>query len=195
MKIYIVRHGESENNLNKKWAGWFDTHLTEKGRAEAREAGKFIAGIEFDRVFSSDLARAYETADEALPGCDYELAPLLREINIGNLSNKPLTNLTPEFRARQAVAGFSDFGGETNEQFRERVNAFKDYLATLELNTVALFTHSGWLRTMLDSIVGVYLPRESIACNNCTVALFEYKEGVWRLISWINTIEDTGIVY
>lgn len=42
MKVYVVRHGESETNHMKKWTGWFDAPLTEKGRDDARGQGNFL---------------------------------------------------------------------------------------------------------------------------------------------------------
>jgi 2,3-bisphosphoglycerate-dependent phosphoglycerate mutase len=100
MRIYVVRHGESETNLQKRWTGWMDVQLTDKGREDARKAGEFLKGITFDKIYTSDLTRAIETAKIALPGCRYETTPLLREINVGKLENTPIGDLTGEQWAR-----------------------------------------------------------------------------------------------
>ena len=42
MRVYVVRHGESEANLSKQFTGWMDVHLTDQGRAQARGAGEFL---------------------------------------------------------------------------------------------------------------------------------------------------------
>ena len=57
MRLYVIRHGESENNLKKCWTGWYDAPLTEKGRQDARKAGTFLQGITFDKIYASDLSR------------------------------------------------------------------------------------------------------------------------------------------
>ena len=57
MKIYFMRHGESENNLNGRMTGWMDAPLTERGVEQARAASVKLRGITFDKVFSSDLVR------------------------------------------------------------------------------------------------------------------------------------------
>ena len=186
LRLYVVRHGESETNLAKRWTGWMDVSLTGKGREDAKKAGDFLKNIEFDRVLSSDLRRAVQTAETALPGCVPETSPLFREIDLGSLAGQPLADLTAEQRARNAVLGYVDFGGESKEQFRGRVRQAMEKLETLDCETAAVFTHGGWMRGLLDEVVGTYLPRKNIRCNNCAVAIFEVENGLWQLYSWIN---------
>lgn len=186
MKVYVIRHGESENNQKKLWTGWMDVPLTEKGREDARRARAVIGGVAFDRIFASDLCRARETAENAIPDCKYEATPLLREVNVGSLAGNPLSILDDEQRNRVAKEGYGAYGGESKEDFGGRVRAFMDQLASLDAENVALFAHAGWLRTMLDETVGLVLPRNKILCENCAVGIFEYTNGTWKLHSWIN---------
>ena len=186
MKIYVVRHGESENNLKEKWTGWYDTPLTEKGIEDAKEAGKILKGITFDKIYASDLSRAIDTARTAIPNCEYETSAQLREINVGKLENQPNKVLNNEQLAHVFVNGYEDYDGESNEHFYNRVAGFAKGLESAGYENVAIFTHAGWLRRMLNFVMGVRLPRENVVCNNCTVGIFEYKDGVWRLYSWIN---------
>lgn len=186
MRVYVIRHGESQTNLSKQWTGWMDVPLTEKGKQDAQKAGQLLRGVEFDKVYSSDLCRAMKTAENAIPGCSYETTPLLREINVGTLAGMPLSTITPEQRARVPQLGYSEFNGETMEEFQSRVAGFMEKLESLDCETVAAFTHAGFLRGMLDAVVGTYLPRANVCCENCTVAIFQYAGGVWKLHSWIN---------
>jgi 2,3-bisphosphoglycerate-dependent phosphoglycerate mutase len=61
--LVLLRHGESQWNLENRFTGWVDVPLTDRGRAEARKAGELLrdAGIRSDRAFTSKLARAQET--------------------------------------------------------------------------------------------------------------------------------------
>jgi len=186
MKIYVIRHGESENNLNEKWTGWYDTPLTEKGREDAKAAGEILCGVSFDKIYASDLSRAMNTARIAIPNCEFEVSPLLREVNIGSLENKPSKILNDEQLSRVFANGYGDFGGESNEEFFNRVVSFARGLESSGYENVALFTHAGWLRRMLNFVIGLTMPRQNVVCNNCTVGIFEYKNGAWRLYSWIN---------
>ncbi len=62
-KLVLVRHGESQWNLENRFTGWVDVPLSEKGIKEAREAGKRIKKerIHFDKAYTSDLKRAQNT--------------------------------------------------------------------------------------------------------------------------------------
>jgi len=51
MLVYLIRHGQSENNKRKLFSGWSDTPLTDKGREDAQKAGEILSGIAFDHVF------------------------------------------------------------------------------------------------------------------------------------------------
>ena len=88
MKLYVVRHGQSEDNLAKRHSGWADCSLTEQGRADAERAGSILRGIAFDKVFSSDTKRAKQTCAIALPEMQdtVEYTPLIRETNVGTLT-------------------------------------------------------------------------------------------------------------
>ena len=70
MKVYFVRHGQSVNNVRGVWTGWMDVDLTEQGISDAKVAGDFLKGIKFDKVYSSDLKRAVDTAKYAISGCE-----------------------------------------------------------------------------------------------------------------------------
>lgn len=68
LKLVLVRHGQSEWNLENKFTGWTDVNLSEQGVEEAKEAGKALKekGFEFDMAYSSVLKRAEDTLDYIL---------------------------------------------------------------------------------------------------------------------------------
>lgn len=186
MRVFVIRHGESETNRLGQWTGWIDAPLTDKGREDAGRAGALLSYVSFSRIFTSDLSRAVETARIAIPGCDYEASPLLREVNVGSIAGKPYAVITDEERARAASVGYADFGGESIEEFYSRIGEVKTMLEGLGCERVALFSHAGFLKGMLNTVLGTKLSRSTIACSNCTVAIFEYENSRWRLHSWIN---------
>ena len=100
MLLYGIRHGESETNLSHHWTGWNDVNLTDKGRQDAARAGEMLKGIDFDAIYASDLTRALNTAQIALPGCPPKITPLLREINVGDLAGNPIDIVTAEERKK-----------------------------------------------------------------------------------------------
>lgn len=186
MKVYVVRHGQSETNLQKKWTGWLDVALTERGVEDAKKAGQLLKNVPFDKIYASDLSRAVCTAQNALPGQRMETSKLLREYNVGDLAGQPLNVLTDEDRAQIAQDGYVKFHGESQTEFYNRVEMFKKELEMLDVENVAVFTHAGFVRGLLDTVVGIRLPRKNIRCENCTVAIYEYNQKNWKLHSWIN---------
>src|SRR4051794_5813102 len=80
IKLVLVRHGESEWNLQNRFTGWTDVDLTEKGRAEAAEAGRLLreGGYLFDVCYTSVLKRAIRTLWLVMDGLDALWMPVHR---------------------------------------------------------------------------------------------------------------------
>jgi len=79
--LVLVRHGQSEWNLKNLFTGWRDVDLTEKGVAEAREAGRKLKaqGIKFDVAFTSSLKRAQRTLDLMLEELSQTSIPVFKD--------------------------------------------------------------------------------------------------------------------
>ena len=79
--LVLVRHGQSDWNLNNLFTGWRDVDLTEKGVAEAREAGRKLKtkGIKFDVAFTSVLKRAQDTLDLMLTELGQTTIPIFKD--------------------------------------------------------------------------------------------------------------------
>jgi 2,3-bisphosphoglycerate-dependent phosphoglycerate mutase len=79
--LVLVRHGQSDWNLKNLFTGWRDVDLTEKGVAEAREAGRKLKaqGIKFDVAFTSALKRAQRTLDLMLTELGQTTIPVFRD--------------------------------------------------------------------------------------------------------------------
>ena len=187
MKLYVIRHGESETNRTKHWTGWLDVALTDRGEREAEELRPMLSNIKFDKIYSSDLTRAKKTAEIAIPGCVYEETPLIREVCLGNLEGTPIEGLSDDERISISKNGYADFGGETYEELMARAESFLSTVAELDCECVAAFSHGGFLRTVIDIAVGMRLPRSKVICNNCATVILEYKNGQWYLFGIINT--------
>ena len=186
MRVYVIRHGQSELNVAQRFSGCADIHLTEQGKAEAAGAGRLLQGIRFDKIYTSDLIRTQETAQIALPGCEFETSPLLREIHEGTLTGQLKSAVSKEMRAEFVTKGYAEFGGESRQDLQNRVLQFRQQLEALDCETVAIFGHYGWLLGMLDSVMELFLPRKHLDCGNCTIGVFDYVGGVWKLHSWIS---------
>ena len=111
---------------------------------------------------------------------------LLREINVGDLANKDLTTLTEEQKKFASRYGYGEFGGESRLAFYNRIKRFIKELEQLDAENIAVFSHAGWMRGMLNLVVKSKLKSSHIVCENCAVAVFEFNKQCWKLHSWIN---------
>ena len=185
MKVFMIRHGESETNKKNLLTGWLDALLTEQGKAEAEQVGKRLSSIKFDKVYTSDLSRARETAAIALPTCECETVAGIREIDIGSFAGKPKSSLCSSERELVRREGYQIFGGESREEFGDRVRSFMKLLEGQDCKNIAVFTHAGVLRKAFEIVLGIVIPY-NVLCNNCAIAVFEYNNSQWSLHSWTN---------
>ena len=189
MRLYLIRHGQSEANLKREYCGWGQAALTEKGLNDARNAGKLLQNIVFDKVFSSDLKRAMQTCETALPGVDYETEPLLRELSIGNLQGITEEAAEEKYGKKHHDAlynsDFTPFDGENRQMELERTRAFLQRLEEMkDAQTVAAFCHAGTVCCVLELALGAKFHYDHLVCSNGSVSIFEWTGSLWRLEKW-----------
>lgn len=191
MRLYLIRHGQSETNLRKCFTGWSQVDLTEQGRAGAVGVRPMLQKIKFDKIYSSDLIRAMHTAELAIPGCEYETTPLLREVGMGSLELQPIAEVEADMLAKNTrELGYAMYGGESKAQLRQRAKDFLEMVQKQEYQTVAAFSHWGYIGAVLDQVFGITLPKMKMVCKNCTVCILEYEKETWKFHSWINPNDD-----
>ncbi|MCZ7567273.1 MAG: histidine phosphatase family protein [Ardenticatenaceae bacterium] len=147
--LYLIRHGETPWNLEGRYQGQLNPPLTTCGRQQARAAAERLAPVGFDAIYSSDLARARQTAEALaeLTGLPVQLDSRLREIHQGEWQGV----LIDEIRARwpQEIQGwerdpwrYPPPGGECLEDVQTRLfEAVDEIVVRHPQGTVAVFTH------------------------------------------------------
>ena len=105
-KLVIVRHGQSQWNLENRFTGWIDIDLSPKGVEEAKSAGKKLVGYKFDKAFTSALTRAQRTLDIILEELDQKSIPVekdkaLNERMYGDLQGLNKDETRQKFGAEQ----------------------------------------------------------------------------------------------
>lgn len=146
MKLYIVRHGETNENANGIVQGWLDTELNEKGIAQAAEtAQNFTASV--DAIYASDLKRAVRTAQEfrkRFPGIPYSEDVRLRERNFGDAAGTHRDD--HDWEQFWSVEDRSTIpNAEVITDFTGRVSDFLQDLKKTDYKAVLVVAHGGVL--------------------------------------------------
>ena len=176
--ITLVRHGESTWNVRGLIQGQNDVaQLTDIGRAQARAVAKSLKSLGFDRLVTSDLARARETAE--IIGSELALTPtpdsLLRERCFGVLEGQPQEMLDSDSSGIvEGVIVDPDARPEAGESFRDVVTragifveATRDHAKGERLLVV---THGGTIRALRAYVEAQPLEGlDAIAVGNCSV--------------------------
>lgn len=184
MKLYMVRHGQSANNLAHRHAGWSKTELTEQGVEDARRAGKILETVRFDKIYTSDLPRTIQTCQNALPGREWEAWELIREINVGALQDRLVADCAAEYGEKylesRKIHDYTPWGGENKDLLKIRAAQFLKIMESAEFETVAAFSHGVFIRCCMEVALNGNLAPGSIL-NNGGIAVFEFKDGSWSV--------------
>ena len=193
MKLYFIRHGQSVANINKTHAGWADVLLTEQGRLDALRAKRILEKIRFDKVYTSDLGRALDTQRIVLPDVEGDKTDLLREINVGSIVGIPMEQCIRDYGdvyfACKKNCDFSAFGGESYDDLCQRVRSFLAMVESCGYDSVAAFSHGGYIQTVLNIVCGACIENVKVLCDNCSVTVFEFNGETWKLKLWNYTGE------
>jgi 2,3-bisphosphoglycerate-dependent phosphoglycerate mutase len=153
--ILLARHGETDDNAEGRVQGSLDPGLNERGREQAGELARAVAGDGIVALWTSDLRRAVETA--ALVGSELGLEPRpdprLRESDRGRWQGRLVAEIEaadPELWAawRRGGADFRFPGGESLGEHLERVSAVLDDVAAASLPALVV-SHGGTIRCAL----------------------------------------------
>ncbi len=145
MIIYLIRHGETEWNNKFLFQGHSDTELNKNGENQAKRIGKYFKDKKIDVILSSDLRRAYKTAEKIKKEIKFKgeiiKSKLLRERNYSSLEGKDY-NL---FFSREK------FDGEKDKEFFARLKKiFKNILNKYKYKNVLVVTHGGVVRAFIS---------------------------------------------
>lgn len=159
--IYIVRHGQTEWNLLGKTQGHGNSDLTPKGIEQAELLADSMTKYPIDYIYSSDLGRAYQTAEIIgnKLSIEVEKTEALREMNFGTWEGRIIKDIIEEdpelykmWRNEPHLAKIPQ--GETLSQIKERTDAFiKEINEKYDGKHIVLVTHSLCARIMLLSFL------------------------------------------
>ena len=192
-RFCLIRHGETDWNGEKRLQGRIDIDLNATGAAQALAVRPGLAGHGFAAAYSSDLRRAWHTAQVAGAGLGLAVAaePALRERHFGVLQGTTADEAAVQYPEahHHHLARTPDYDYESGESlivFAARVLAGLEVLAARHAGgEVLVFTHGGVLDVVYRAATGLPLhaPRDFLL-PNAAFNWLEHRAGGWRLISW-----------
>jgi 2,3-bisphosphoglycerate-dependent phosphoglycerate mutase len=166
--LLLLRHGQSQWNLENRFTGWVDVPLSPRGEEEARVAGEKLRGRRIDEVYTSVLKRAIQTADIALaaggfPPLPTERDPALNERMYGELQGTNKAEAAERFGAAQVKLWRRSYdvrppGGESLADTAARVLPYWERRILPDLRAgrnVLVVAHGNSLRALVMHLDGL----------------------------------------
>ncbi len=192
-RFIVVRHGETEWNVQGRVQGHLDSPLTARGRAQAEAIAARLARERFDAVVASDLGRALDTARAIAARSRHPVATdaRLRERNFGEGEGRTYDELDARWPALFARSGATDPdaaipGGETRRAFHERVRAaFEDLARAHDGRRIAVVSHGGVLAALYRIVHGIPVATvHRVPIANASYNAVAFDADAWALEAW-----------
>lgn len=155
--VYLVRHGITDWNVQRKMQGHTNIPLNELGRGQATSLQTFFKSNPIEKVFSSDLDRAFQTAQISSQFKDIPKMPELREVLLGTIEGQTEQEVVSQFGQAswdhwvsvKPEANFAFPGGETHQQSVQRFKTqIEDIIRKHAFQKAAIYTHGLMIRRL-----------------------------------------------
>ena len=164
-EIFLIRHGETEWNLQKRMQGHCNSDLSALGKVQIEALGQWMKNIPFDNIYSSDTLRAKLTAQAItrFSGHKIKIDQRLREKNLGVFEG--LTSVEAREKHPEIFRLFKTEGskyiideGESTQQLLDRALEILDEILLKHADErVLLVTHGGFVRVLMKHTLGLSL--------------------------------------
>ncbi len=193
MNIYIVRHGQTEENLKGTYYGVLDCGITELGVKQAEVLGEKLENIKFDKVYCSELKRAKETLSYIYKVDDIIEDSRLNERNFGVFEGKTYTELEEDMAEeyKSWTSDWKEYRPKGGESFRDsylRAYSFMEYLKSESGENILVCTHGGIVKAIytyiLEGNLDLYWRFNS---RNADLSIIKNQDGYFYIDSIIPT--------
>ncbi len=192
--VYLVRHGETTWNCEKRLQGQHDSPLTSLGIRQTHDLASRLSAVRFDAVYSSDLERAKQTAQiitGRLDSATIRYDGRIRERHFGDFQGYTWEEIRAAYpdEAERELSGDPMNqvpGGESKHQLLIRaVSFFDDVVRCHSGQKVLVVSHGGVINVWTKHVLKVPLeaPRR-FGLQNAAVNIFEFTDGQW----WLNAL-------
>jgi 2,3-bisphosphoglycerate-dependent phosphoglycerate mutase len=196
--VLLVRHGQSKGNAERRFGGHTATPLSSRGRKQAEATARTLKSELLTAIYSSDLARAIETARplSELTGLRINGTSAFRERSVGVMEGLTFEDAAQQHPEQYAALLRRDFehvltGGESYRQLLDRARQKLDEI--IEQNRggkVAVFSHTGTICILVLHLMGALDSPELkpvwIASGNCGITRFELRDDGFVKVLGVN---------
>lgn len=199
--VFLIRHGQSRGNAERRFGGHTATPLSARGRKQADATARILKLESLTAIYSSDLARAIETARPLsnLTGLSINGTAAFRERGVGVLEGLTFEDAAQQHPEQYAALLRRDFehvltGGESYRQLLDRARQkLDDVIAENRGGKIAVFSHTGTICILALHLMGALDSPELkpvwISSANCGITRFELRnDGFVRVL----TVNDTS---
>src|SRR5262245_17335785 len=191
MQVILVRHGETQWNVEGREIGQLDSSLTSRGLEQAERLAERLAKLNVTVVYSSDLGRARQTAEIIATACHVpvKLEPSLRERHMGIFEGLTAEEQRMRYQAEwenfRADPDFPIPGGESGAQRTKRTIEVMNRIAERHSDDLAVaVTHSGVLRGWFEYVLKMPTGQgQRFRRDHASYNAFDY-DGQWVLATW-----------
>lgn len=181
--LYLIRHGETDWNRERRIQGHSDVQLNTTGLEQANRLASYLSGERFNKIYSSDLKRAFDTAQRLsqTTGSPHEALQHLRERSYGELEGLTYD----EVRKRMEAVGPEEsvLGIETFSSIQERAFECLTGLARNHLNEkIVVVTHGGFINSFLHRISQGAIGTGITRLDNTGITKLLYNSHDWEVI-------------
>jgi broad specificity phosphatase PhoE len=186
MKLYLVRHGQTASNREGVGLGREDVALTDFGQLQAARLARRFAEVQVDRVVTSPLLRARQTATALAAELPLEIEPddALLELDVGETEGMPFPEMRekyPDFLRLWASPDCAHVrmpGGESLQDLSDRLDPFVEHLREAQLESLAVVSHNFTTKILLCRLLGLPLAGfRHFATDLASVSELDIREG------------------
>ena len=194
MYVYLIRHGETEHNRDRRYQGWIDVPLSEEGKSRLMRAD-----LQPETVYVSGLVRTLQTARLLFPDAEYRTVPGLNEMDFGLFDGRSADELENDPAYREWVGNNCESacpGGEDMAGFVKRVgSSFEEVIRECLLHKrkkAVIVTHGGTIMALASALARPERGFYDWITENGAGYLFEYEpSGGGRSLKLIRTVNYT----
>lgn len=184
MKIILIRHGQTTGDIENRYGGMHDDHLTDEGKVQAGKLAEKLVSLGIEKIYASPLIRAQETAQILNSKLD---APVVTVENLKERNHYGILTGMVKSEAKEKYPELVELvkdklntveGGESYQDFGKRVSEAFSEISNSDNETIAVISHGGAIRYIFREM----LDQDEIDVDDCGFVELKVVDGKPQLV-------------